>query len=368
MVRIPALALGLLACLAFRPAFGAGDRVLFQGLADAEAWDTGTQSYYLTRNDGETATQRRLRLWTAAQITSNLQGFLLGRIEGGDANSYLAGEGTVTNLDQAWLRYAFTSKPRFVLQAGKMAGPIGSFNRRYLSSQNPLIGNPATYDLTYPYAVQLTGSAGRADFTIAVMDQPVARQIYLPEPDSSARPALSAGITPFTGFRIGAYATRGPYLARQVEPFLPAGRGWRDYEQNVVGLDLQFSRGHFELNCEATKSLFEVPGQHDDSGIVYYIEPKYTWSPRWFTALRIERNQNTSVWLPYMAGWYVTDEDAWDVEAGVGFRIDPHTLMKASYRVDRSAEDPAEPHLVDRAIALQLSYGFDVRALFDRPR
>ena len=362
-----AITVGLAACMALSPAFAAADRVLLQGLIDAEVWDTGTQSYYLTRNGGETATQRRLRLWTAAQFTSNFQGFLLGRVEGGDASDYQAGEGTVTELDQAWLRYSFPSRPRFVLQAGKMVEPVGGYTHRYLSSQNPLIGSPANYELSYPYAIQLTGSAGRADFMVAVMDRPVQRQIYLPEPDSSPRPAVSAGITPFTGFRIGAYATRGPYLARQVEPLLPSGHSWRDYDQNVVGLDLQFSRGHFELNGEATKSLFQVPGQHDESGIVYYIEPKYTWSPRWFTALRVERNRNTAVWLPYMAGWFVTDEDAWDLEAGVGFRIDPHALLKASYRVERAAEDPTAPYIIDRAIALQLSYGFDVRALLERP-
>ncbi|HEY3176054.1 MAG TPA: hypothetical protein VGK94_09900 [Candidatus Polarisedimenticolia bacterium] len=362
------MAAAVVACLMVPAAPGAEDKILIEGLADAEVWDTGTRSLNLTRNDGDTATQRRLRLWTGAQFTPRFQALLLGRVEGGDANGYLGAEGTQTKLEQAWVRYSFAGPVPLVLQAGRMVAPIGGYTRRYLSSQNPLIGSPANYDVSYPYGIELAGSAGRADFMAAVVDKPVSRQIYLPEPSSSPRPALAAGVTLMTGFRLGAYATWGPYLAREVEGYLPPGTRWRDFRQRVLGFDLQFSRGHFELNGELTKTLFEVPGQNDDSGVVYYLEPRYAWSPRWFSALRVERNRQASVWLPYMAGWYVTDDRSWDVEAGAGFRIDPHTVLKVSYRVEREDSGPASSPVVDHALAVQLSCGFDVRSWFERPR
>src|SRR5437867_3874516 len=51
----------------------ADDRFLVQGLADLEAWDTGSRSLYLSRNQGDAANQERLRLWAAAQFTPRLQ-------------------------------------------------------------------------------------------------------------------------------------------------------------------------------------------------------------------------------------------------------------------------------------------------------
>ena len=358
-------------CLLTRPVLPAEGRVLFQGLADGEVWDTDSQSILLTRNEGDTASQRRLRLWAAAQLAPGLQGMVLGRFEGGNSSQYIVAESKTAELEQAWLRYTLPTSVRLMAQAGRMPQPIGNFSRRYLSSQNPLIGAPADYEIEYPYAVEIAGRAGPIDFLAAVVDKPLGKQIWLPEASSAPRPAFAVGVTPFTGFRFGAYATWGPYLSRDVEPEIPAGHGWRDYDQRVIGFDLQFSRGHFELNAEMTRSLFEVPGQSDDSGVVWYLEPKYTWSPRWYTALRLEKNNQASVWLPYypyIPEWYVTDEDSWDLEAGVGFRIDPRSLVKLAYRVERSTEYPTYTPEVGHALALQVSWNFDAISWFDRPR
>lgn len=359
------------ACCASLSTAGAEERLLLEGLADAEAWDTGSRSLVLSRNEGDAALQGRLRLWAAVQITERVQAMALGRFEDGGAGGYQWVETDEDRavLEQAWIRFETSGPIGLVAQAGRMPYPIGSFSRRYLSSQNPLIGQPVVYDLRYPHAIQITMTAGPVDVTAAAVDRPLMHQIYLEEPDASLRPALAAGVTPVTGLRFGAYATWGPYLSRGVRPYLyPGGGGWRDYRQRVTGLELAYSRGHFELNAEMTRSLFEMPGEPDERGVVWYLEPKYTWSPRWFSALRLQRNEQTSVWLPWGGGWYVTDEGSWDVEAGTGFRISPDAVIKVSYRVERSAEYPSNTPVVDHALALQLSTGFDVRSWLDRPR
>src|SRR5262245_34022018 len=134
MKRLAAAGL-LLSCLFAGRVLAADERFLIQGLADGEAWDTGSRSYYLSRNAGDAATERRLRLWVAAQVAPKLQGMVLGRVEGGDVggSSYSNDTGTTTELEQAWLRY--TLPAGLTLQAGKMVEPVGSFNHRYLSSQ-----------------------------------------------------------------------------------------------------------------------------------------------------------------------------------------------------------------------------------------
>src|SRR6185503_20257811 len=52
----------------------ASERYLIEGLVDGEAWSTGQQSLLLSRNAGDPATEGRLRLWAAVQITRDLQG------------------------------------------------------------------------------------------------------------------------------------------------------------------------------------------------------------------------------------------------------------------------------------------------------
>jgi len=366
--RLPALAVAAIVCLLIRPVFPAEDRVLIQGLADGEVWDTGPQALLLSRNEGDAATEGRVRLWVAGQLAPRLQGMILGRFEDGSASEYVVPDSSHAELEQAWVRYSFPSSARLVAQAGRMPQPIGSFSHRYLSNENPLIGKPVNYDIVYPYVIELAGSVGRVDFLAAVVDRPLHYQTWLPEPSSAPRPALAAGITPFTGFRLGAYATWGPYLSRDVEKYIPTGQSWRDYDQRVVGFDLHFSRGHFELNGEMTRSMFEVPGQPDERGVVWYLEPKYTWSPRWFSSLRVERNNQTSVWLPYGVDWYVTDENSWDLEVGAGFRIDPKSTVKVSYRAERSTEYPTFTPELDHSLALQFSFNFDVRTWFERPQ
>jgi len=140
------------------------------------------------------------------------------------------------------------------------------------------------------------------------------------------------------------------------------------YREEVVGLDVQFSRGHFELNGEHTRSRLEVPGSGSDRGWVAYIEPRYAWSPRWFTALRLERGRRLSVEPQAGTAGLAETERLYDLEAGIGFRIGPGLLVKASYRTDLAPNDPASAAEGGHAFAMQLSYNFDVNSWFHPPR
>ena len=342
----------------------AEERVLVQGLTDAEIWYTDPQSEYLSRNEGETASAARLRLWAVGEFMHNLQGFVLGEVEGGSGTE--TGE-TDTRLEQAYLRYSFEAPRRLVLQAGKLYLPYGNFSRRYFSSQNPLIGAPLNYEISYPLGIQISGALKRFDFMVAALDGPLTHQEYDSPTESAVRPALSAGVTPLTGFRIGAYFTKGPYLSRISEDWLLPGSDLGDFDEKVSGLDVQFSRAHFELNGELTQTRLEVPYVEDARGRTWYVEPKYTFSPRWYAALRWERGDlPVANWI-WAAIWTAEQERINDLEAGIGFRVAPGFLVKTSYRTElgkRSTGPDPEGH----ALALQLSYSFDVNSWFQRPR
>ena len=248
--------LGLILAALFPMPYAAGpaiceERLLVQGLADAEIWNTSGQSGMLSRNEGEAATLGRLRIWAAGDFMEGLQGFALGRVAGGRAAQE---DSTGVTLEQAYLRYSLAAPKRLVLQAGRLPVPYGNFSRRYFSSSNPLIGDPALYQISYPLGVQISGALSRFDFTAALLDGPMTRQEYDSAPESSPRPALAAGITPATGFRIGAYFTKGEYLDEIGKTWLLPGDDLGDFHEKVLELDIQFSRAHFELNGELTQA------------------------------------------------------------------------------------------------------------------
>ena len=352
----------VLSCLSWSRALSE-ERVLVQGLTDAEIWYTDPQSS-ISRNEGEAASAARLRLWAVGEFRENFQGFVLGAVESGRGTET---QETETRLEQAYLRYSFEAPRRLVLQAGRLPLPYGNFSRRYFSSQNPLIGTPLNYEMSYPLGLQISGAVGRFDFMAAALDGPLTHQEYDSPTESVVRPALAAGVTPLTGFRVGAYATKGPYLSRISEWWLLPGADLRDFEEKVSGLDLQFSRAHFELNGELTQARLEVPNAGDARGRTWYVEPKYTFSPRWYAALRWERGDLAEAHWVWGTTWSPEQIRINDLEAGLGCRILPGFLAKASYRTEmdkRSTGPDPEGH----ALALQLSYSFDVNSWFQRPR
>ena len=340
------------------------ERVAIQGLADAEGWNTDSDSSYLTRNEGDSASVGRLRLWGYGDFSKHFQGFAMVTVEGGQAT---ARQETDYRVEQAYVRALFGESRTTILQAGKLILPYGNFSRRYLSTSNPLIGTPMNYDISYPFGVQLNGSAGRFDYMVAVLDNPLWKQAYDSQPESYPRPALAAGVTPLVGLRLGGYATRGPYLSQlsKSEDWLFPEDQLADFEERAYGLDLQYSVAHFELNGDMTQASMEVPYAGMARGRMYYVEPRFTISPRWYVAARYERgNRPDAVWL-FATSWEAQRQRVHDVEAGLGFRIDPRFLVKASYRAVLDSE-PGAPE--GNAAAVQLSYNFDVNSWFRRPQ
>lgn len=361
--RALVLLLPLLLCAGGTPA-QADERWLLHGLFDAELWDTDDGSRLLSKNEGDTAAAGVLRLWAVTEPVQQLRIVLLGEFSGGNAQDE---DGVESELEQAYVRYSFGK--RMLVEAGRIVTPIGDFPARHLSPVNPLIGAPTGYEVDYPVGVQWAGAVSLLDFRLAVVDGPLGNTAYVPEPDSAARPALSLGLTPVVGLRFGGYYTGGPYLNADVDLGV-VDASWRDFSQEVAGGELQFSRGHFELHADYNVSRFDVPGYDDTlEGNAVYVEPKYTWSPRWFTAVRLEKNEYVYVGeQEYGLIARVVRVD--DVEIGTGYRFGRDTLLKISYRFDDwHVSEEESSFLPDgQAFAVQFSRQFDVRGWFDRPR
>jgi len=330
----------------------AQDWIVIQGIAGLEGWSTDDGSRLLKKNEGRPVGEGILTLWTAVQLHPKLQLMALGEIEG-VAGVGSGGEGEF-EVEQLALRFA--SSPSFVLEAGKILSPVGSFASRRFSTTNPVIGSPDSYQVGYPWGVSVTGRSGRFDYRAGLVSEPVINRKYLPEPTDRLRPAIGAGVTLATGFRVGASFTQGSYLNRDQASAIPQGAEWEDFDQRLVAFDGRFSRGHSELRAEFSLSSYDVPTVADAvDGKAGYLELKHTWSPRFFTAIRVEGNDYAFIRLRDNGQWFSTAVAFWNGEAGVGFWLSRDSLLKVSYRGDRWAE--AENGY---ALAFQFSHKFDV--------
>jgi hypothetical protein len=344
------------------------DRVVVKGLQDLEFFETDSDSRLLSRNDGDGAGAGRLRLWAASDFTHGFEAVLLGALEGGKANDE---SGTRGRIEQGFLRYVSSGKAPLMVDVGRVVVPVGNFSKRYLSNVNPLIGTPDSYDVSYPEGLVVTGKASFFDYRLAVIDRPLANKKYVPESDIALHPAVDVGFTPITGLRLGGYFTQGPYLGHSVEPMLLAGERWSDFDQRVTGLEVEFSHGYFELNGDIAFSTYEVPTHANLSrGQAWFLEPKYTWTPRLFAALRLEKNDYPYISPVDSTDWIAQNVTFHDVEAGLGWRFTPDLVLKASYRRDQWNVSGAMKSFFPNgySVALQLSYGFDVRSWFEPRR
>jgi hypothetical protein len=305
----------------------------------------------LTHNDGHPGVLGRARLFAGIAPSRAVQLVALGALYAGTA--YIGDE--TADLEAVSLRV--TLSRALVLEGGKLLSPVGAFAPRRLSPVNPLIGEPDAYPTSYPWGGEAWGTISVLDYRFAVVNLPPTHEGYVPEATGRARVVIGAGISPATGIRLGGTFTRGSYLGEDVQPQIPGGRAWGSFPQTVVGIDGRFSRGYFDLHGEWAHSTFEVPTVGTVSGPAYYLELKYTWSPRFFTAARFQRNDYPFIlpmpnhpWLGFPVNFYAG-------EFGVGLRLGKGILAKVSYQKDDWTN---HGQLSGRAIAAQFSYQFDV--------
>jgi hypothetical protein len=362
-----ACSLALAAGVALPQAPKAQGGLLLQGVYDAEVWKTDSASQLLARNHGRPGLLGRVNLWSAVEPLRDVVLFGQLQAETGNARHEPGSEVYVNQYGARW-----SPSDAFVLEAGKITHIVGVFSSRHLSFRNPLIGEPDGYSLVYPNGVRVSGAAAMVDYRAGVLSKPVWHEGYTPDPSSAWRPAMGVGVTPFMGFRIGASATVGPYLGKEDAVFIADG-AWQRYKQRIVAADLQLSRGYFEANAEIARASYDVPDRTDAAtGLTWYVETKYTFTPRLYAAVRAERNDYPFISLlvtPFNGpAWIASNSDFTDVELGGGFRVTSSTLLKVSVRADHWVPNPNPnaPTASGRALAMQLSQTFDVVELVTR--
>jgi hypothetical protein len=234
------------------------------------------------------------------------------------------------------------------VDVGYNVSPIGLGIMDTRPSLNPVIGTHISYvspmpafdptvprvsaiSGTYPLGAQVTVSSSRWDARGALVNSAPTRN-YAVGRSSSPRqtPTLvaGAGVTPFTGLRLGISAAHGNYAtAEEVTGPLRSNRA-----VSIVGGEGEYAFGYTKISGEIVRSRFE---RASGSAIAYeyFVQGIHTASPRWFVAARHEGTSAPPLVTPTAVGERTRLAI---VETTVGFRVTPEITLRSSYYTRKS--------------------------------
>lgn len=277
---------------------------------------------------------------------------------------------------QAFVGYQIRrEKATVVIKAGRLSSAFGAFPLHYDDADNALLDQPLSYIQTltlrndqlpcgvadllwqnYGYVANACGGAGgggegltpvslyglpgiqaevsshKLDARIQVSSGSPSNPLSVSHAPQYAQWVLGGGYTIRQGLRVGISGFRGPYLAPNIAPLLPAGTSVRSFPASGLGLEVQWARGHWITSGEWQRFQYDYPGfTRAPSVISTYGEAKRTLTPRLYLAARAgwlkpggaedTTGTSTSQYSPWIASY----------EAGGGWWLNRHQLLKASY-------------------------------------
>jgi hypothetical protein len=142
--------------------------------------------------------------------------------------------------------------------------------------------------------------------------------------------------TPAPGFVAGVSAASGDFVADTARAALPDGGGADAYRQQALGLDLEWSAGHWILRGEAVFSRWRLPAveatriEDPLDALGLFAEARYKLRPGVYVASRFERLTMAELASSFgPRGW---DAPVTRVEIGAGWSALRHVLLKASWQ------------------------------------
>jgi hypothetical protein len=374
-------------------------RARLSGTLELEGYSYQLPAPGLIHAAGETLFSPRLSVFLDAQFGARLYAFLQFR---GDRGFDPSNGDVEARLDEWALRYTPWRNGRLNVQVGKFATVVGNWTARHGAWTNPFITAPMPYEsLTgiwdneairnsavllqwshvrtglppfiaaveknmrvpiiwgpaYSTGVAVSGDIGRLRYAAeaklgSLSSRPEA---WLHGREQRHHPTVSArvGYRPNQMWDIGFSASQGPYLREVAERSVATGYHRGDYLQKVIAHDVTFAWHHLQLWGEVFASRFEIPRIGDADVVAYYVEAKYKWTPRFFSAVRW--NQQLFDRIPDRGGATAWGHEAWRIDVAPGFRFTPHTQLKLQYSLQRG-DAPGRDHT--RTIATQFTVRF----------
>ena len=335
-------------------------RARLSGLADVEGYYFEHPAPGLIDTEDRGFFNPRLTLFLDAQVGGSLYFFAQARLDrgfdGGD-------RGPRFDLDEYALRYSFWPDGRLSLQLGKSATVVGTWTARHLSWDNPFVNAPLPYENPTPVSdteppaarrdfgrveaddkyeylpviwgpayttgLTLAGRAALYEYAVEIKNTVVAArpESWRATEVGFGRPAVDGrfALHPNLAWTFGVSAAKGVYLRREAEGDLSPGRDIGTYRQFVLGQDLSYAAGRWQVWAETFESRFVVPRVGNLDVFSYYLEAKYKITPQLFGALRWNQEIYSGVREA------APPPDTWRADAALGYRFTPHLQLKLQY-------------------------------------
>lgn len=296
-----------------------------------------------------------------------------------------------TRIEQAFVRVVSGSGTEGV-QLGRFASPFGSYALRHLTTVDPFLspplpydyrtvmnrwrspidgadfirwkdaseevdlpGAPPVWDVTYQWGGMAFGRVGSIDIRVAAMNSapsshPRAWRLSF---DSFKRPSWVVGATwkLSPSLEIGTSYDRGPWLAEpqtQVAaspPGTPTGAApedFRDFDQELISVDVAFLRGPLMIRAETIRDRWEVPNVDGmPAGLSGTLEVQTDVAPGLFVAARggfIDFRPFDGAGAGGSEDW---DYDVFRYEGAVGYRLAQNVgvMMSGYHQVQTERDD-----------------------------
>lgn len=214
-------------------------------------------------------------------------------------------------------------------------------------------GVPVLYDNCWDFGAVIIGTASPVEFAFGATNGTVGNPVDTDTNDGK-QVLGRIGVVPAPWVRAGVSGSRGAYLPRSLEGFLPSGAKITDYNQTMAGADLELSYGRGVLYAEYVQNRFESPFVEDLDLDAWYVEGKVTVFPGWYVAGRYDRILFDEVALTGggVGRW---DASLWRREVGVGFKPSKNLLAKL---VHHETVLETTPRTVEAFVAAQLALVF----------
>ena len=279
--------------------------------------------------------------------------------------------------------------------AGKMASVFGTFASRSFATANPLIGTPliyhyfsavrgnsvpgdaadqlaqrgdpggrtyqsrglpTIYDACWNTGLQVFGATESFNYALALtkgaLSNPAATS------NDGAQLVARVGVQPTMGWKLGLSGAYGPYLEEGAagDSDFPDGQSVEDFNQLIVGIDVEYSFWHCEFFLELVRSQWEVANVEDTLGLTGgYIEGTVALKPRLRYSLRLGQMMYDEIdeGNGRKVSW---DYDVRRVETGLEYYIERNVRAKAVLQLNSWDDGVADD--ADNMIGVQLATNF----------
>ena len=324
----------------------------------------------------------RLDAWVEAFFGEFVSAAAQGRLDRGPISASEHSHWGV-RLEQAWVDIGI---PEFSGRAGKFSAPIGSFIPRHEPKDNPFITFPLPYDhMTnnkhnndttamilgrqnvrdvkdwrsflwremYGYGVMLFGSTEEWEYAAAMMTQSPSswpweweRNAFdFIDPNFMGRLAFKPDIA----WKVGMSGSHGGW-----QKDVPGFAGGDD-PQLLVGMDVSWAEGDWEVWAEGFYNKWEHPLADDLTAWSYYIESRYQILPGFYVAGRVGQMffDNIRDGAGAVRQW---DRNHTRYEAALGYFFTRNFWIKFNGQQNHTAGGRFEPD--DWLLSLQLGTTF----------